>query len=106
MDRKRNLTKINSEIVAFKRAVADVGLDAKFFVYGSWAKGRESDWSDIDVCVVSSEFGNDYWAEERKINRIANDVDYRIEPVVMKPKDLLDKYSTLASEIRKWGIEV
>ena len=33
----------------------------KIFLYGSYAKDRAKDWSDIDVCVVSPKFGGKKW---------------------------------------------
>ena len=55
----------------------------KAIVFGSYAKGRIKPWSDIDLCLVSEQFG--------KHNH---------------PLDLKEKYDPLAAEIRKHGIVV
>lgn len=76
----------------------------KAYLFGSYAKGKAKKDSDIDVCIISSSFTNDYFAEMVKLRKLSMEVDSRIEPVPFSPEDLNDKYSTLASEIRKFGI--
>lgn len=75
-------------------------------VFGSWAKGKATEDSDIDVCVVSPSFGNDYIQEMVDLRKIALKVDSRIEPIPLAPKDLKDPYGTLAAEIRKHSIKL
>ena len=74
------------------------------YLFGSYAKGNSNKYSDIDICVVSSKFGKNYFDESLKLRFLTNNVDSRIEAVPLNPKDLNDKYSTLASEIKKNGI--
>lgn len=74
------------------------------YLFGSYAKNTANKFSDIDICVISSEFGDDYFEDSLKLKNIANKVDYRIEPVPFAVNDMSDKYSTLASEIKKYGI--
>jgi len=74
------------------------------YLYGSYAKGTAKPYSDIDICVISANFGKDYWEEERKLRNASLKVDPRIEPVVFNPQDFDNKYDTLATEIRKYGI--
>ena len=75
-------------------------------VYGSHAKGEEKPWSDIDVCIVSSEFGKNWWREESVVARKSVEIDPAIEAVAYSPKDLAEKYDSLADQIRKTGVEV
>lgn len=74
------------------------------YLFGSYAKNNANVFSDIDICVISSEFGDDYFEDSLKLKNIANKIDYRIEPVPFAIHDMNDKYSTLASEIKKYGI--
>lgn len=76
------------------------------YLFGSYAKGNPHKDSDIDICIVSKRFGKDYFEEALKLDAITNDIDSRIEAVPLNPRDLDDKYSTLASEIKKYGILV
>lgn len=74
------------------------------YLFGSHAKGNTHKDSDIDICVVSNSFGNDYIEESVNLRRLAYGIDSRIEPIPFTPDDLNDKYSSLASEIKKYGI--
>jgi len=78
----------------------------KIYLFGSYAKNRPRDWSDIDVAVVSKKFGRDSFKEQLLIDRIADRVSYAIEPHPFHPRDLKDKWSSLAFEIKKHGIEI
>ncbi len=73
-------------------------------VFGSWARGTAGEDSDIDVCVVSFGFGDDYIQEMVDLREIALSVDSRIEPVPFSPEDFRDPYGTLASQIRKYSL--
>ena len=77
-------------------------------LFGSRARGKGRRWSDIDLCIVSPQFGKDYRSEGMRLRGIAAGlrVTYPIEPIPFHPKDLQDKYDTLASEIRKYGKKI
>lgn len=77
---------------------------SKAYLFGSYAIGKAKKDSDIDVCVVSDSFSKDYIAEMVKLRKYSLKIDSRIEPVPFLLDDLNDRYSTLASEIRKYGI--
>ena len=78
----------------------------RLIVFGSQAKGKAKKWSDIDICVVSKAFGKDYHTEMVNLMLASDDSDYVIEPHPYNPIDLQEKYDSLASEIRKYGIPV
>lgn len=78
----------------------------KAIVFGSYAKGRVEPWSDIDLCLVSEQFGKDIFREGVKVSRLARRVEPLIEPHPYHPADLKEKYDPLAAEIRKHGIVV
>lgn len=72
-------------------------------VFGSWAKGKATSASDIDVCIVSPQFGKDYIREMVDLRKISLSVDSRIEPIPLSPEDYHDPLGTLASQIRKFS---
>lgn len=74
------------------------------YLFGSYAKGKVWEGSDIDICIVSDAFGKDYWNKKRQLNKIALQLDSKIEPVVFSTKDFGNKYDTLASEVKRFGI--
>ena len=91
----------------FINIVKNKGIPVKkAFLFGSWAKGTADENSDIDICVISPVFGVDYTGEMAKLLTIAQKIDSRIESIPFNPKDLLDPYSSLASEIRMTGVAV
>ena len=78
----------------------------QIYLYGSFAKGTSSNWSDIDVCVVSNKFvGKDWNKNEQELWRLRRKIDLRIEPVGMSSEEF-NGLSPLASEIKKTGIAI
>jgi predicted nucleotidyltransferase len=60
--------------------------------------------SDIDIAVISSQFGKDKLKEMIVLRKLALEIDSRIEPLPFAPQDLDDRYSTLMQEIKKYGV--
>lgn len=84
---------------------ANIPVD-KYIVFGSHAKGIAHKDSDIDVCVVSPNFHDSHWDSMITLTHLTDDSTIDIEAHPMSPRDLMNKYDTLASEIRKYGIDV
>lgn len=53
----------------------------KVYIFGSYSKGIENKWSDIDVAIISSSLTDDRFNERLKLMKIASNIDNRIEPV-------------------------
>ncbi|MBU1110602.1 nucleotidyltransferase domain-containing protein [Patescibacteria group bacterium] len=79
---------------------------AKAMVFGSRAKGKAKEWSDIDVGIVSENFGNDYHNELVTLLKLRGTEFADIEPHPFSPADINDRYDPLASEVRKYGIRI
>ena len=79
---------------------------SRAILFGSYTKGRANPDSDIDIAVVSTQFGRDITKEMMMLRKIALKVDSHIEPVPICPEDLNDNFSTLTQEIKKHGIEI
>jgi|SRR3989344_3130924 len=73
------------------------------YLFGSYAKGNPKSYSDIDVCVISPDFGKDFVDEIVKMKQISRVVDDRIEPIPFDNERLQDPYDPLAAEIRRFG---
>ena len=78
----------------------------KVILYGSYAKGRQRKWSDIDLCIISPKFKDSWNAtgylwDKRKIF----DIKYTIEPIGFSVKDFKES-SALIDEIKTTGIEI
>jgi len=94
---KKYVSLLNSEGISVEKA----------FLYGSYMDDKESDYSDIDVMIVSDKFSeNDdlmigkAWSLTRKINT-------KIEPFLIgKNKFEKDNTSPLINMIKTKGIEI
>lgn len=79
---------------------------SQMLLFGSHSRQSAHEWSDIDVAVISPSFGEDYFDERVRLMKIALRASSNIEPHPLHPRDLQDRWSTLAAEIRRYGIEV
>ena len=84
---------------------ARVNFDS-LIVFGSQAKGIAKSHSDIDLCVVSKDFGRDRYSERVGLMHITDDETIDIEPHPYHPNDLKDNWDPLAFEIQKYGVVV
>ena len=99
---KKEIKKI---IFEYKELLKKEGVEFnEVYLFGSYAKRHPRDWSDIDVAVVSKRFGRDSFKEQLLIDRIADKVSYAIEPHPFHPRDLKDKWSSLAFEVKEHGL--
>ncbi len=108
MAKQTHLKKSEIEkIYKFVELLKQQGINvSKVILFGSYAKGRANPDSDIDIVVVSNQFGRDTAEEMMLLRKIALKVDSLIEPVPLSPEDLSDNYSTFAQEIKRYGIDV
>ena len=79
-------------------------LDA-VYVYGSQTQGTMHEWSDIDVAVVSPDFGTDLFQERVMLLRLAAQVDDRIEAAPFTPQDFTPD-DPLVHEIQRTGLRL
>lgn len=95
-------------IKKFVRALRQEGISVeRVILYGSYAKGKARADSDIDVAVVSKDFGKDRVEEGMSLFRIAGRIDTRLEPVPISLKTFEnDTWVPLIFEIRKYGVEL
>ena len=101
--KKNELNIVNEYVNLLKQKGVDV---EKVILFGSYAKGTAKPESDIDVAIISSQFGKNNLKEMMFLRRIALKIDSHLEPLPFSPKDMNDRYSTLAQEIIKHGIQI
>lgn len=111
MDKETHKHKIKKEyldlVKTYVEKLKDGGLPVEeAFIFGSTVKGNSNKWSDIDTCIVSKAFGEDRLKNRVFLMRKADEISYLIEPHPFSPEDFRDKYNTLASEVKKWGVKV
>ncbi|MEW6215122.1 MAG: nucleotidyltransferase domain-containing protein [Nitrospirota bacterium] len=79
----------------------------KAILYGSYASGNIHAGSDLDLAIVSPDFGKDRFEEGKMLLQTAWRVDPRIEPVPISSESYEnDTWIPLIYEIRKKGIEL
>lgn len=78
---------------------------ASVYLFGSYAKGTEHKWSDIDVCVISPQFKDFFDTLQYLWQKRTKDSGTVIEPIGFSPKDFADD-TTLTREIKRTGIKL
>lgn len=79
---------------------------SRIILFGSYAKGEQKDYSDIDLAVVSPNFGKDTHKEMMFLVNLSSRVSDRIEAIPVAEKDMRMKYHPLIGEIKKYGKEI
>jgi predicted nucleotidyltransferase len=99
---------IRTIISRFVAALATTGIRVdKTLVYGSLATNRDTADSDLDVAVISSDFGHDRYKEGTLLNQIAWRIDSRLHPVPISSDSFQNEtWIPLVHEIRRHGLEV
>jgi len=98
---QKDINLINKYITLLKKNGIKV---SQVILFGSHTKGNAKPDSDIDIAVVSSQFGRDNLKEMMLLRKLALEIDSHIEPLPFSPQDLEDRYSTLSQEIKKYGV--
>ncbi len=99
--------RIIESVEKYRRIIEDSGiLVEKMIVFGSYAKGLSTKGSDIDVAVVSRDFGVDDVLEMQNLWKKTRFADSRIEPYPLSVDEYENGYSPILSEIRTYGIQV
>jgi predicted nucleotidyltransferase len=78
---------------------------AAAYLYGSQVKGVATQWSDIDLAIVSPDFSVNLFEEQLNLMRLAAQIDDRIEPRPFRPMDF-NIGEPLVSEIQRTGVQV
>lgn len=102
-----NTQELNQVIKSYKKSLQKEKVDFNaIYLFGSYAKEKQHDYSDIDLAVVSDDFGKDFTKESVLLNKIADKVNLLIQAHPFNSEQIQDKYSTFASEIRKYGKKI
>jgi predicted nucleotidyltransferase len=99
---------VNQEIIETIREYLmlvpkDLGIK-KVYLFGSFAKGKERDESDIDIALVLENMP-DFFSIQKQLMRLRRKIDLRIEPHPIKEQDF-NSMNPFAYEIEKTGIEI
>lgn len=107
MARANIKTPVKKIVLNYKKALKEAGVKIdKVILFGSQVKGNIRKDSDIDICVVSPQFGRNDMTESVKLKVISVPIDVRIEPHPYSVKDFQVEEDPFAYEIRKTGVVI
>ena len=78
----------------------------RVYLFGSVAKGKTHQWSDIDIAVICDPFRKTRHEEDMELRLARRGIDSRISPISIHPEDLENHLSTLVHEVKQHGIPV
>ncbi|MBU0568580.1 nucleotidyltransferase domain-containing protein [bacterium] len=79
----------------------------KVILYGSCVEGKNTEYSDIDIAIVSEDFGKNKIEERMLLFRLGSRIDPRLEAIPLTPKAIQeDTWVPLIYEIIDKGIEL
>ena len=108
MARKRIPQKVRKEISDYLAVLKSDGFKvSKVFLFGSFARGEQKRWSDIDLCIISSDFKRikDYPLDYLWKKRVDLPQTTRVEPIGYSPQDFIDE-DPLVWEVKQTGVRV
>lgn len=78
------------------------------YLFGSYVKGNPKPYSDVDIAVVSPEFGKNYVKETIFLMEMFHETGLIVEPHVFSREELenTEKNSFLQREILQKGIKI
>jgi uncharacterized protein len=79
----------------------DLGVK-RAYLFGSFAKGKENDDSDIDIALVLENMPDFFYAQ-KLLMKLRRKIDLRIEPHPIKEQDF-NSLNPFAYEIERTGI--
>jgi uncharacterized protein len=75
------------------------------YLYGSYASGTETEWSDIDVAIISPDISHDSFEERIRFLKLSSRIDTRIEPMPFTEDTFVDE-NPIVWEIKRKGISI
>jgi len=76
------------------------------YLFGSYAKGKANEWSDIDIAVVSDEIERDWDENRKRLWRLTLGIDSRLEPHGFSEREFKENWHPMVNEIKKTGIKI
>jgi predicted nucleotidyltransferase len=101
-DKKLIRASVKRYIEALRKRNIDV---VTAYLYGSYAQGKATEWSDIDVAVLTKKFIGDSFDFKFLLMKIARDIDFNIEPHPFLADEFTED-DPIAAEVMRTGEKV
>jgi predicted nucleotidyltransferase len=104
------MAKISEEVINKLKQFIDyienkgIHIDSAI-LFGSYAKGSNTKWSDIDVALVSEMFEGNRYKDLDKLTEACLKIDSDISPLPYRPEDFVDD-DLFVKEIKRTGIRI
>ncbi|MCZ6820051.1 MAG: nucleotidyltransferase domain-containing protein [Calditrichaeota bacterium] len=90
----------------FLKRIEEEGIPVESaYLFGSWVNGRATEFSDIDLAIVSSAFEGTKFYDRRKLDKAVIATDTAIEPHPYRPQDFTAK-NLFVKEIIEKGVRI
>jgi predicted nucleotidyltransferase len=99
---------IRSIVLRFVDVLNSKGIRVeKAVLYGSYASGNVHTGSDLDLAIISPDFGKNRFEEGKMLLQVAWRIDPRLEPIPISSESYeKDTWVPLIYEIKEKGVEV
>lgn len=98
--------KIEKTVKSYVEQLESIGIHVQqAILFGSYARGKHNEWSDIDLAIVSKDFVGDRFEDRNKIRRITLQVNSDISPMPFRPEDF-NVSDYFVKEILETGIRI
>ena len=101
-----DIRKIKELTVSYRSLLKQNNITPQIIIlYGSYATNTQTEDSDIDLAVVSRDFGKDRFKESALLNRLANKINSKLEVIPIGLKSYFDpmNISPILDQIKKHG---
>ncbi len=110
MDRNNAKGEINKEIAdivdKYIAIVTENYNVVAIILFGSYAKGTQTEDSDIDIAIITDDIKTDKFDEEVKLTLLRRKIDNRIEPHIISISDYENDETPFVVEVKNTGIKV
>ena len=90
----------------FLKRIEEEGIPVESaYLFGSWVNGRATEFSDIDLAIVSSAFEGTKFYDRRELDKAVIATDTAIEPHPDRPQDFTAK-NLFVKEIIEKGVRI
>jgi len=91
----------------FVSSLSDAGIEIeKAILFGSYAAGRQKEWSDIDLALVSRKFSGIRFRDSQLFSRLLIHYPFYFIQAQTYPPGYFQKGDPFIDEIKRTGIEI